>query len=396
MKTDISSALFNQIQEADKRAKHHLTRGEYGEAAKQLRVCYRLMRQYADYSSGATVKQMRLERAEQYLARATQAEERAKQQEQNVPAPLPAITERNASNDYQTVVEGLITTVDVGWDDIGGLEETKEQLQTSYALGLVKMPANMHIRPNRNLLLYGPPGTGKTMLAGAVSRELDATFFNARIPDLISQYFGESSKLLSALYAVAAIHAPSIIFLDEIDALSRQRGGGQESGAERRLLNTFLGELDGLLHKGKDIPLVFTIGATNAPWELDRAILSRFSGGRIYVPLPDAEARRAILALYIAGRGHSTQVPMDELVRRTQGYSGREIERIASLAVYAMLRRANPALLAQVAGGQDALRQYQLQAGPLQRDDFDAAFDQVKPSVSDRGLQAYAAWSDSL
>lgn len=284
--------------------------------------------------------------------------------------------------------------MNVRWQDIGGLEETKEEIQTNFALSLVQVPAGVQIRPNRTLLLYGPPGTGKTMLAGAISNELDATFFNARIPDLLSQYFGESSKLINALYSTAATHAPSVVFLDELDALSRQRGSGGENGAERRVLNTLLTELDGLQHKGDDMPLVMTVGATNMPWELDRAVLSRFSGGRIYVPLPDAAARRQIFDIYVAQRGHTTTLSADEFVRMTAGYSGREIERITAMATQTMLRRMNPNLVREAAAGQDTLRAYRLQVEPLTQADFTAAIQRVRPSTNAVELRRFESWRE--
>lgn len=386
---DIGGGLFAQVQEADQKARHAWNEGVYTEAARQWRIANRLMQQYAQYGGGDTVKRMRLERAEQFLASAHKADERT---QQAAAVTVTAVAERTGGGDYQGIIEGLITTVDVRWADIGGLAETKATIQANYALALAQPPPGVQIRAQRTLLLYGPPGTGKTMLAAAASKELDATFFNARVPDLLSQYFGESSKLVSALFATAATHAPSVVFLDEIDALSRQRGGGQESGAERRLLNTLLGELDGLQHKGGDQPMVMTIGATNLPWELDRAILSRFSSGAIYVPLPDDDARRQMLDLYIARRGHTSQIGIEELVRKCAGYSGREIERLIALAVSNMLRRANPTLLQQAANGRDAVRNFQLRTEPLARNDFEGAFAQVKPSTSAADVHRYATW----
>jgi katanin p60 ATPase-containing subunit A1 len=392
MPIDISAGIFRQVKDAEREAQQHLNRGEYAEAAKQFRRCHRLMLQYAEYGQGEMVQRMRLDEAEKYLAKATQYAERATAQ--SAPIAVTAVAERSGSDDYQSVIEGLITRVGVRWDDIGGLEETKREIQTNFALGLVKVPTGVKIRPNRTVLLYGPPGTGKTMLAGAISNELDATFFNARIPDLLSQYFGESSKLISALYATAATHAPSVVFLDELDALSRQRGAGSESGAERRVLNTLLSELDGLQHKGDEMPLVMTVGATNMPWELDRAILSRFSGGRIYVTLPDADARRQIIDIYVRRNGHTAAIGADELVRLTAGYSGREIERIIYMAVQSMLRRTNPDLLAHAANGRAALGSYQLGVEPLRRQDFESALQRVKPTSNPEELRRFENWSE--
>lgn len=392
MPVDLSAGILRKFQLAEHKARLHLDRGEFGEAVKFLRQCHQLMQQYAEQpGTGETVRRMRLERAEEYLTLALQAESQA-QRGPSQPTPLAALPERAAENNHQATAEGLITRVNVRWEEIGGLAETKEAIRLNFALGLVQAPPGVAIQPTRRTLLYGPPGTGKTMLAAAMSNELDATFFNARIPDLMSQYFGESSKLLSALYATAAIHAPSVIFLDEIDALSRQRGGGQESGAERRLLNTFLGELDGLQNKREDAPFILTVGATNVPWELDRAILSRFSGGMIYVPLPDAEARRAILGLYLDKRGHRTAFPAEELVRRTAGYSGRELEQIVGLAVRRMIGRANPGLIQQTANGQEALRRYQLRTEALTVEDFAHALAAVKPATDAGAVRRYEQW----
>jgi len=389
---DLSAGILRKFQLAEHKARLHLDRGEYAEAVKYLRQCHQLMQQYADQpGTGETVRRMRLERAEEYLTLALQSESQAARGDSQ-PTPLAALPERAAENNHQSTAEGLITRVNVRWDDIGGLVSTKEAIRLNFALGLVQAPPGIAIQPNRRMLLYGPPGTGKTMLAAAMSNELDATFFNARIPDLMSQYFGESSKLLSALYATGAVHAPSVIFLDEIDALSRQRGGGQESGAERRLLNTFLGELDGLQNKREDAPFILTVGATNVPWELDQAILSRFSGGMIYVPLPDAEARRAILTIYLEKRGHRTAFSLEELVRRTGGYSGREMEQIVGLAVRRMIGRANPDLIRQTANGQEALRRYQLKVEPLTTDDIAHALTAVRPVTSAEMVRRYEMW----
>ena len=396
MAIDLSAGILKQFREAEQAARLHLDRGEFAEAARQLRRCQQLMQQYADQPGvGATVRRMRLEQAEMYLTRALQAEAQAKRGD-NQPTPMAALPERSAGDNYQTAAEALITQVNVGWGDIGGLDETKETLQLTYALGVVQRPAGVTIQSARRILLYGPPGTGKTMLAGAISKELDATFFNARIPDLMSQYFGESSKLLSGLYATAGIHAPSVVFLDEIDALSRQRGGGQESGAERRLLNTFLSELDGLQNKRDDAPFILTVGATNVPWDLDRAILSRFSGGMIYVPLPDLPARRAIIELYTSKRGLPLGASLEELARRTEGYSGRELEQIVAGAVRRMVKRANPALLQHAANGQATLRRYTLQTEELRSEDFEAALQQVRPATSRDALARYTQWQRQM
>ena len=156
-------------QEADRKALHAWNQGEYGDAATLWRSCYNLMRQYANYGAGETVKRMRLERAEKFLENAHKAEERAKQSAPVAVTAVTAVAERAGSGDYAGVIEGLITRVNVRWADIGGLDETKATIQANYALALAQPPAGVQIRPQRTLLLYGPPGTGKTMLAAAAA-----------------------------------------------------------------------------------------------------------------------------------------------------------------------------------------------------------------------------------
>ena len=246
--------------------------------------------------------------------------------------------------------------------------------------------------PPRNILLYGPPGTGKTLLAAATSLELDATFFNVKVSDMLSKYFGESAKLVSALYAEAFAQAPSVIFLDEFDALTGSRDGS-DSGAERRMLSTLLSELDGLDDKGRgNAPYLLSIAATNVPWQIDKAVISRFGARLIYVPLPDADARRAILQIHIERKGHKSDVPIAELVERLAGYSGREIEAVVGYAVSTMVQRANPGLLGKVTQGRDALAKYILKVKSISAADFEAALVAITPVTTAQDIARYESW----
>ena len=147
----------------------------------------------------------------------------------------------------------------------------------------------------------------------------------------------ESSKLISSLYAEARRFAPSIVYIDEIEALSTQRSG-DETGAERRVISSLLTELDGLAGKS-DKRYVLTIAATNIPWLLDKAILSRFEK-KIFVPLPDERARESILRIHLEHQGIESDVSYKELAVMTEGYSGRELERISQEVVSRTIRGA--------------------------------------------------------
>jgi SpoVK/Ycf46/Vps4 family AAA+-type ATPase len=220
------------------------------------------------------------------------------------------------------------------------------------------------------------------LLAAATAGSLDATFFNVKVGNVLSKYFGESTKIIEALYKVAKRMEPSVIFLEDFESLTPPRGES-ESGAERKIVSALLAELDGLASKD-DESYVLTIGATNLPWLLDDAILSRFQKS-ILVPLPDASARRGIFEIHLTKRGHKSNVSLESLVTRTEGYSGREINQLCQTAITHMTQRANPDLMAIVDKGQEALRGYEIRVEPLNADDFQEAFEHIHPRT-DAGL----------
>ena len=200
-------------------------------------------------------------------------------------------------SEVNSAVSALLHSSSIEFDQIGGLAATKQEIKYALGVGLAKKPSGVTLESWRNWLFYGPPGTGKTLMAAATSNLLKATdqnsavFFNVKVSSVMSKYFGESTKILSELYGKARDCSPSVIFLDEFESLCGSRDEGN-SGAERRILSTILSELDGLSEKGRDDLFVLTIAATNRPWDLDPAVLSRFDK-KILIPLPDPDTRRA-------------------------------------------------------------------------------------------------------
>ena len=400
MPVDLSASIYAQYKRARKRADEALRQGNREAAATLYAQSARLMRQYARYARDARIRKQRLEMAEAHERMVA----RLQGESQGVKGEPMAVEGRwgqakgkkgaaeETGDEYEAEVLGLIQQTDIRWEDIGGLESTKKAIKSAYALALAEKPEGVQVSSWRSILLYGPPGTGKTLLAAATAGSLEATFFNVKVSNVLSKYFGESTRLISALFTVARRLSPSVVFLDEFEALTPPRGGG-ESGAERRIVSTLLAELDGL--EGKSDPaFVLTIGATNFPWLLDPAILSRFQR-RVYVPLPDAAARRAILEIHILKKGHRTEVPLDEWVRRTEGYSGREIEQLVQTAVNHMIERVNPDLFQAVERGQRATRDFKLVIEPLAREDVEAAFAQVRASTPPDLLQKYRQWAET-
>ena len=386
MPVDLSGSVYAQFEKTRRRAEESNEHGNYADAANAYRQCGELMTQYAKYATDPVVKAKRLEHAQAYADMAAQVA-RGKSKS---PASTQVDPATSSAEDYTGEIEALITQAPVTWDEIGGLDQTKDEIKQAYIISMVKPPAGVKLRAVRNMLFYGPPGTGKTLLAAATSKGLAATFFNVKVSNLLSKYFGESTKLITSLYAVARQRTPAVVFLDEVESLIPPRGGGGESGAERRVTSTLLVELDGLAQKGSD-GLVLTIAATNVPWLIDKAMLSRFER-KIYIPLPDSVAREAILRIHIEKQGYTTQMPYAELAKRTEGLAGREIERACKSAINHMIGRVNPDLLKLVGKEREEIVGYQLRAESLSSDDLNSAFGNLQPETTAKDLRKFEDW----
>jgi len=211
----------------------------------------------------------------------------------------------------------------VKWEDVAGLESAKEALKEAVVLP-IRFPALFvgKRKPWKGILLYGPPGTGKSYLAKAVATEVDSTFFSISSSDLVSKWLGESERLVRNLFEMASEAKPSIIFIDEIDALCGSRGDG-ESDASRRMKNEFLVRMQGTGTSTDEGVLV--LGATNIPWALDPGIRRRFEK-RIYIPLPEQHARARVFEIHVGDTPHGlTSADFVQLAGLTEGFSGSDI-----------------------------------------------------------------------
>jgi vacuolar protein-sorting-associated protein 4 len=229
---------------------------------------------------------------------------------------------RSGGGDLQSKLEdGAIQTErpNVRWDDVAGLEPAKAALREAVVLPL-RFPSLFtgERKPWKGILLYGPPGTGKSHLAKAVATEVEATFFAISSSDLVSKWVGDSEKLVRALFDSATQRKPSIIFIDEVDALCSNRSD-TDSEASRRLKNELLVRMSA----AEDGVLV--LGATNLPFALDPAVRRRFER-RILIPLPDEAARSALLRIHLGQTPHTLSA--DEIAavaRRCEGLSGADV-----------------------------------------------------------------------
>jgi len=273
--------------------------------------------------------------------------------------------------------EIMIQVPNVTWADIGGLEDAQRRLREGVELPL-RSPESFRrvgIRPAKGFLLFGPPGTGKTLLAKAVAREAEANFVATKSSDLLSKWYGESEQQVSRLFQRARQVAPTVIFIDEIDSLAPQRGGGLgEPAVTERVVNTLLAEMDGL----EELQGVVVMAATNRPNLLDPALLrpGRFDE-LVYVPVPDAEGRRKILEIQTKSMPLADDVDLGELAGQTERFTGADLEDLT--------RRA----------GLFALRE-SLETTEVRRDHFEKALSEVRASVTPEMEREYEALLLSL
>ncbi|MCX7045000.1 MAG: ATP-binding protein [Candidatus Sumerlaeota bacterium] len=410
MSIDMSTGLKMKLDEAQKRAQKFYEAGDVDRAAEEYRRCARIMKELVKSAISAETQKARLEKAKQYLELAKQIEdgravavtnEERKARAEARRTARPAKSQPPSDGETETEEDALVAQVaelivksPVTWGDIAGLDQTKREIQAAYALAMAAPPRGVKVKSNRNILFYGPPGTGKTLLAAAASNGLDATFFNVKVSSLLSKYFGESSRLVTALFEEGRRRAPSLVFFDEIESLVSSRDGAGSGGPEKRILSTFLSELDGLAQK-KSAEFLLTIAATNTPWALDEAILSRF-GKLVYVPLPDPETRAGIFDLLLDDCGYEYEVSGADLIERSKGYSGRDIEKVCTEAIEIMLADANSAVIEAAGKGAAALREEQLKVRPIRAMEFVAAFKKIRPKTSADAVRRYEDWATGI
>lgn len=228
--------------------------------------------------------------------------------------------------------EVFIEVPDIRWDDIGGLEELKETLREAVEWPLTNSEdfKRIGIQPSKGILLFGSPGTGKTMLSKAVATESKANFISVKGSEILSKWFGESERKIAEIFKKAKQASPCIIFFDEIDAIAPMRGSAAgEPRVVERMVNTLLSEMDGL----EELRGVVVIGATNRPDLIDAALLrpGRFDEV-VLVPPPDEGARFDILKVHTRHMALDDDVNLVNLSKRTEGYSGADIEALCRKA----------------------------------------------------------------
>ncbi len=257
--------------------------------------------------------------------------------------------------------EVLVEIPKITWNDVGGLEDVKQNLREMVEWPLKHPEAfkRMGIKPPRGILLYGVPGNGKTLLAKAVANESEANFIAIKGPELFSKWVGESEKHIREMFKRARQVSPAIIFLDEIDALAPKRGH-VDSGTTDRVVTQLLSEMDGL----EGVDGIIIIGATNRPDVIDPALLRHGRFDRhIYIPVPDIDSRKKIFKVHTKEMPLAKDVSLKKLIDKTDGYVGADIEGLCKEAAILALRE-------------------NINAKEITAKHFDEALKIIKPSIS--------------
>ncbi|MFX0097542.1 MAG: AAA family ATPase [Candidatus Hodarchaeota archaeon] len=370
-----ATQMAKEAVKLDKEGKPKLAVQKYIQAAD-------ILMRFLKLTKNPALRKTCYEKAEQYVQRAKEL--------QGISPGLSVVSEKAAgkaiTKEDQALQEAISDTIitekpSVEWEDVANLETAKQALREAVILPMLRPDIFTGARePWRGLLLVGPPGCGKTLLAKAVANECNATFFSADAASLVSKWLGESEKLVATLFTVARRGSPSVIFIDEVDALATVRSG-DEVGGERRMKTQLLIEMDGVRkRKGEQ---VVVLGATNRPWDLDPAFRRRFEK-RIYVPLPDNEGRREIFRIHVRGIEIAPDVDFDELATLTEGYSGSDIALICRDAAMMPIRELDTA---------GTLTRKDIMVRPVNREDFIKSMKKIKPTVSPDELQKYEEWT---
>ncbi|XP_045548665.1 katanin p60 ATPase-containing subunit A-like 2 isoform X4 [Salmo salar] len=300
---------------------------------------------------------------------------------------------RNGAGEGQMKKDIYVQDPAVRWDDIIGLQAAKRLVKEAVVYP-IKYPQLFTgiLSPWKGLLLYGPPGTGKTLLAKAVATECNTTFFNISASSIVSKWRGDSEKLVRVLFELARYHAPSTIFLDELESVMSQRGtgGGGEHEGSRRMKTELLVQMDGL---ARSDDLVFVLAASNLPWELDHAMLRRLEK-RILVGLPSGPARQAMVSHWLpplsctGGVELRTELAYETLAQAMEGYSGSDIRLVCKEAAMRPVRKIFDALESHQQG---SCNMPVIHLETVATEDFLEVIAHTKPSA--RNLtDKYTAW----
>lgn len=379
------------------------TEKRYPEARAAYEVAIKHLLLAIKHEKVVATKAMLQKKTAEYLSR---AELLKKSLAEPVPA---ASTEIDAGRLESSVV--LVETPSVAWTDVVGLDRAKQALKEAAILPL-KFPELFTgaREPWHGILLYGAPGTGKTLLVKALATDCKSTFLTVKASDCLSKWQGQSEQLVRGVFELARAKRPSIIFIDEVEALLSARSE-DDTESSRRIKSEFLVQLQGI--GNSDQSGVLFVGATNLPWSLDPAVLRRFDK-KVYIALPSLEARIVFLNAKLA-QFTSLNVADDfvgALASRTDGFSCSDLAVLLREAVMAPIRSLQAATHFRPVGEKwtpcdpgderaTALSWDRIAAGcliepPVTMEDFEEALTTIKPTVSESDLLRFEQWTETF
>jgi transitional endoplasmic reticulum ATPase len=266
--------------------------------------------------------------------------------------------------------EVMVEIPNVSWEDIGGLDEIKQELQEAveWPLKYPKLFEKAGIRPLNGILLFGPPGCGKTLLAKAIATESRSNFIAIKGPEIFSKWVGESERAVREIFRKARQAAPSIIYFDEVDAISAGRGSYESTHTFASIVNQILVEMDGIENRKG----IVTIASTNRPDIVDPAFLRPGRFDRlIYVKEPDFEARLKILEVHTKTMPLAEDVSLKEIAQNTVGYSGADLENVSREA------------------GMEAIREKMETLEKIEKKHFEFALSKIKSTLPKEITERY-------
>jgi vacuolar protein-sorting-associated protein 4 len=386
----MAEKLFKYATQIAQEAIDHDNRGNYKHAYEQYLRAADILLRCMQFTDNPELRQIYYERAQKYVKRCKQIKKAVVSPRATYSSIRTGITTRETGEDEEAELSRAISDTiiaekpDVKWSDVANLETAKQALREAIILPMMRPDLFEGARkPWRGILLFGPPGCGKTLIAKAVASEVKATFFNVSAATLVSKWLGESEKLVRELFVAARAKQPAIVFIDEVDSVATRREG-DEVGGERRLKTQLMQEMEGVTSNRGD--QIIVLGATNVPWELDPALRRRFER-RVYINMPEEEAREEIFKIHTRGVELGKDVDFKELAKLSEGYVGSDIAMVCREALMMPIRELDAA---------GALSDKNVKVRPVNRQDFLEALRGVKPVVSPSELVKFKDWAEEF
>ena len=279
--------------------------------------------------------------------------------------------------DPSAMREVMVEIPNVNWDDVGGLEGVKQELKEAveWPLKYPKLFERAGIRPLNGILIFGPPGCGKTLLAKAIATESKSNFISIKGPEIFSKWVGESEKAVREIFRKARQAAPSIIYFDEIDAISAGRGEYAGTQVYASIVNQILVEMDGIENRQG----IVTIASTNRPDIVDPAFLRPGRFDRlIYVEAPDFESRIKILEVHTKNMPLAEDISLKHIAQITEGYSGADLENVCREA------------------GMQAIREKMENFEKIENKHFEFALNKIKSTLPGEIIQRYESMAKEI